>query len=82
MLLALSITPDALADSQAQTVVLTRCELKAGTVLVGSQLEEKAVEKRLAPINAVGGSAECVGRVLKRAKGKGQIILIDELGNP
>lgn len=80
-LLVFSAGP-AFADSSLQTVVVTRLDLKAGVVLVASQLEEKDVEKRLAPLNAVAGVAECVGRVLKRSRTKGQIVLIDDLGNP
>lgn len=80
-LLILSAGP-AFADSNLQTVVVTRLDLKAGVVLVAGQLEEKNVEKRLAPLNAVAGVAECVGRVLKRNRTKGQTVLIDDLGNP
>lgn len=80
--LALGNNSPVYSESALQTVVVSRVDLKAGVVLVAGQLEEKDVEKRLAPLNAVAGVAECVGRVLKKARAKGQIILIDDLGNP
>ncbi len=57
-------------------------DVSKGTVATQSLLSEKRLEKRLAPINAVSGISECVGRAFKRARSKGQIILIDDLENP
>lgn len=65
-----------------QTVVMTRDDIKAGRVLTANMLEEKQLEPRFAPVNAVSGIAECSGRSLKRNKKRGQIILIDDLDNP
>lgn len=70
------------AQEAQQVIVVPTRDLKAGAVAIESALAEKKIEARLAPINAVSGIAQCVGRVLKRDKAKGQIILIDDLDNP
>lgn len=72
----------ALSQEAQQVVVVPTIDLKAGSVAIDSALAEKKIEARLAPINAVSGIPQCVGRVLKRNKAKGQIILIDDLDNP
>ncbi|HNG19063.1 MAG TPA: SAF domain-containing protein [Candidatus Obscuribacter sp.] len=65
-----------------QVVVVVTRDVSKGTVATQSLLTEKRLEKRLAPINAVSGISECVGRAFKRARSKGQIILIEDLENP
>lgn len=72
----------ALSQEAQQVVVVPTMDLKAGSVAIESALAEKKIEARLAPINAVSGIPQCVGRVFKRNKAKGQIILIDDLDNP
>lgn len=76
--------PLASADdtTKMQTVVCTKRDLKKGTVPTESDVEEKQVEARLAPVNACGGRAAVIGRVLKRNKPKGSTILIDDIANP
>lgn len=67
--------------TKMQTVVCTKRDLKKGTVATESDLEEKQVEARLAPVNAVGGTAAVIGRVMKRDKPKGSTVLIDDVAN-
>ncbi|MBK8221858.1 MAG: hypothetical protein IPK73_12610 [Candidatus Obscuribacter sp.] len=65
-----------------QVVVVVTRDVSKGTVATQSLLAEKHLEKRLAPINAVSGISECVGRAFKRTLKSGQIILIEDLENP
>lgn len=65
-----------------QVVVVVTRDVSKGTVATQSLLAEKRLEKRLAPINAVSGISECVGRAFKRTLKSGQIILIEDLENP
>lgn len=65
-----------------QLVVVPKLDLEKGCTPTESNLEEKKIELRLAPVNAVSGVAEVVGRTLKRKKFKGSIILIDDLARP
>ncbi|MBI5174887.1 MAG: SAF domain-containing protein [Candidatus Obscuribacter sp.] len=70
------------SQNDEQVVVVVTRDVSKGTVATQSLLSEKRLEKRLAPINAVSGISECVGRAFKRARSKGQIILIEDLENP
>ncbi len=65
-----------------QVVVVPRLDLEKGSTPTESSLEEKKLEKRLAPVNAVAGISEVVGRTLKRKKMKGSIIMIEDLARP
>ncbi|MBX9940487.1 MAG: SAF domain-containing protein [Candidatus Obscuribacterales bacterium] len=70
------------AKSDLQTVVRLSRDVTAGTVATQSLLQEDKIERRLAPLNAVSGISECVGRAFKRNLPKGRVILIDDLDNP
>jgi len=70
------------ADAEMQVVVVPKIDLEKGSTPTESNLEEKRLEKRLAPVNAVAGISEVVGRTLKRKKMKGAIILIEDLARP
>lgn len=76
------LSSGAMAQEAQQVIVVPIRDLKAGAVAIESALVERKIEARLAPINAVSGIPQCVGRVLKRDKAKGQVILIDDLDNP
>jgi flagella basal body P-ring formation protein FlgA len=65
-----------------QVVVVPRSDLEKGSTPTESSLEEKKIEKRLAPVNAVAGISQVVGRTLKRKKMKGAIIMLDDLARP
>jgi flagella basal body P-ring formation protein FlgA len=65
-----------------QTVVRLSRDVTASTVATQSLLQEDKIERRLAPLNAVSGISECVGRAFKRNLPKGRVILIDDLDNP
>ena len=65
-----------------QVVVVPKNDLEKGSTPTESSLEEKKIEKRLAPVTAVAGISEVVGRTLKRKKMKGSIILLDDLARP
>lgn len=69
-------------DANLQVVVVPKFDLEKGSTPTESSLEEKKIEKRLAPVNAVAGISEVVGRTLKRRKGKGAIIMLDDLARP
>lgn len=69
-------------DASLQVVVVPKFDLEKGSTPTESSLEEKKIEKRLAPVNAVAGISEVVGRTLKRRKGKGAIIMLDDLARP
>jgi len=68
--------------AETQVVVVPRFDLEKGSTPTESSLEERKVEKRLAPVNAVAGISEVVGRTLKRKKSKGAIIMLDDLARP
>jgi flagella basal body P-ring formation protein FlgA len=70
------------ASEPMQVVVVPKQDLEKGSTPTESSLEEKKIELRLAPVNAVSGVAEVVGRTLKRKKFKGSIIVIDDLARP
>ncbi|MBC8000816.1 MAG: hypothetical protein IAF58_22905 [Leptolyngbya sp.] len=70
------------ASEPMQLVVVPKLDLEKGCTPTESNLEEKKIELRLAPVNAVSGVAEVVGRTLKRKKFKGSIILIEDLARP
>ena len=70
------------SDASLQVVVVPKFDLEKGSTPTESSLEERKIEKRLAPVNAVAGISEVVGRTLKRRKGKGAIILLDDLARP
>jgi flagella basal body P-ring formation protein FlgA len=70
------------SDASLQVVVVPKFDLEKGSTPTESSLEEKKIEKRLAPVNAVAGISEVVGRTLKRRKCKGAIILLDDLARP
>jgi flagella basal body P-ring formation protein FlgA len=78
--------PAAFADdppsADTQVVVVPKFDLEKGSTPTESSLEEKKIEKRLAPVNAVAGISEVVGRTLKRKKMKGAIIMLDDLARP
>lgn len=69
-------------EPEMQVVVVPRLDLEKGSTPTESSLEEKKLEKRLAPVNAVAGISEVVGRTLKRKKMKGAIIMIEDLARP
>ena len=69
-------------DASLQVVVMPKFDLEKGSTPTESSLEEKKIEKRLAPVNAVAGISEVVGRTLKRKKAKGAIIIHDDLARP
>ena len=69
-------------DASLQVVVVPKLDLEKGSTPTESSLEEKKIEKRLAPVNAVAGISEVVGRTLKRRKAKGAIIMLDDLARP
>lgn len=69
-------------DANLQVVVVPKLDLEKGSTPTESSLEEKKIEKRLAPVNAVAGISEVVGRTLKRRKAKGAIIMLDDLARP
>ncbi len=69
-------------EANLQVVVVPKFDLEKGSTPTESSLEEKKVEKRLAPVNAVAGISEVVGRTLKRKKMKGAIIMLDDLARP
>lgn len=69
-------------DASLQVVVVPKFDLEKGSTPTESSLEEKKIEKRLAPVNAVAGISQVVGRTLKRRKSKGAIILLDDLARP
>lgn len=69
-------------DSEpTQVVVVPKSDLAKGATPTESSLEEKKIPVRLAPVNAVSGIAQVVGRTLKTAKLKGSVIVIDDLSN-
>ncbi|HEY9785119.1 MAG TPA: SAF domain-containing protein [Candidatus Obscuribacterales bacterium] len=68
-------------EEPTQVVVVPKRDLAKGATPTQSDLEEKKVALRLAPINAVSGIPQVLGRTLKKAKNKGSIILIDDLSN-
>lgn len=70
------------SDASLQVVVVPKLDLEKGSTPTESSLEEKKIEKRLAPVNAVAGISEVVGRTLKRRKAKGAIIMLDDLARP
>ncbi|MBX9952940.1 MAG: hypothetical protein K2Y39_27450, partial [Candidatus Obscuribacterales bacterium] len=70
------------AEVELQVVVVPKIDLEKGSTPTESNLEEKKLEKRLAPVNAVAGISEVVGRTLKRKKLKGAIIMIEDLARP
>ena len=70
------------AEPDMQVVVVPKSDLEKGSTPTESSLEEKRIEKRLAPVNAVAGISEVVGRTLKRKKNKGAIIMLDDLARP
>lgn len=70
------------ATPEMQTIVVPKMDLEKGSTPTESSLEEKSIEKRLAPVTAVSGIAEVVGRTLKRKKTKGAIIMLDDLARP
>lgn len=70
------------ADIAMQVVVVPKIDLEKGSTPTESTLEEKKIERRLAPVNAVAGISEVVGRTLKRKKAKGAIIMIEDLARP
>ncbi len=69
-------------EANMQVVVVPKFDLEKGSTPTESSLEEKKLEKRLAPVNAVAGISEVVGRTLKRKKMKGAIIMLDDLARP
>ncbi len=69
-------------EAEMQVVVVPKIDLEKGATPTESSLEEKKIEKRLAPVNAVAGISEVVGRTLKRRKMKGAIIMLDDLARP
>lgn len=69
-------------EVELQVVVVPKIDLEKGSTPTESNLEEKKLEKRLAPVNAVAGISEVVGRTLKRKKMKGAIIMIEDLARP
>lgn len=69
-------------SADTQVVVVPKFDLEKGSTPTESSLEEKKIEKRLAPVNAVAGISEVVGRTLKRKKMKGAIIMLDDLARP
>jgi flagella basal body P-ring formation protein FlgA len=79
-----SITSAVAQTTQAemQVVVVPKIDLEKGSTPTESNLEEKKLEKRLAPVNAVAGISEVVGRTIKRKKLKGSIIMIEDLARP
>jgi Flp pilus assembly protein CpaB len=77
-----AIAQPANSDAETQVVVVPKVDLEKGSTPTESNLEEKRIEKRLAPVNAVAGTSEVVGRTLKRKKLKGAIIMIDDLARP
>ncbi len=72
---------DAEPQEKMQTVVIAKVDLAKGTVVTQSNLDTKDVPARFAPMNAVSGTADVIGRTMKVKKEKGQIILIDDLLN-
>ncbi|MCC6978197.1 MAG: hypothetical protein IT343_07735 [Candidatus Melainabacteria bacterium] len=70
------------SGADMQVVVVPRSDLEKGSTPTESSLEEKKIEKRLAPVNAVAGISQVVGRTLKRKKMKGAIIMLDDLARP
>ena len=70
------------AEAETQVVVVPKIDLEKGSTPTESNLEEKRLEKRLAPVNDVAGISEVVGRTLKRKKMKGAIIMIEDLARP
>lgn len=69
-------------EVEMQVVVVPKIDLEKGSTPTESNLEEKRLEKRLAPVNAVAGISQVVGRTLKRKKMKGAIIMIEDLARP
>lgn len=70
------------SEPEMQVVVVPKSDLEKGSTPTESSLEEKRIEKRLAPVNAVAGISEVVGRTMKRRKAKGAIIMLDDLARP
>lgn len=76
-----AMADDAEPQEKMQTVVIAKVDLAKGTVVTQSNLDTKDVPARFAPMNAVSGTADVIGRTMKVKKEKGQIILIDDLLN-
>lgn len=76
------LAADDVNEASLQVVVVPKFDLEKGSTPTESSLEEKKLEKRLAPVNAVAGISEVVGRTLKRKKMKGAIIMLDDLARP
>lgn len=68
-------------NEPTQVVVVPKMDLAKGSTPTQSSLEEKKIPQRLAPVTAVSGISQVLGRTLKKAKAKGEIILIEDLSN-